>query len=180
MLLFPFSFLHYSCLSFISCSPFKSFASIIIRFISSLIITFTLLNIYLSCEFFFAFLLSCFIIPLCFLSVLLPFSPSFCLYFLYRVSIPSNSVPSVTRRTSTCRFPLTSIPLTPMPTVLPWVIGKAKWKFDVSCIVKVENQMWFMTILWSAVTILAFACKSLQLSYRTPGITQNWKGRVRM
>ena len=39
--------------------------------------------------------LSCFM-PLHFVSVLLPFSPSFCLYFLYRVTVPCDCLPSLT------------------------------------------------------------------------------------
>jgi hypothetical protein len=39
-------------------------------------------------------ILSCFR-HLCFASVLLPVSPSFCLYFLYRVSVPCDCLPSL-------------------------------------------------------------------------------------
>jgi hypothetical protein len=90
------------------------------------------------------------------------------LLLLYGVSVPCDCLPSLTCRTFTCRSPLTS-----SPSALPWVTGTAKGKFDGPCVVKVENQMWFMTILWGAVTILAFAWKSLKISYRTPGKTQN-------
>jgi hypothetical protein len=63
-----------------------------------------------------------------------------------------------------CQSPLSSSPLSLMPSVSSGVTGRAKWKSDVSHIVKVENLMWFMAILWSAVTVLAFAWKSLKLS----------------
>ena len=78
-----------------SCSHLKSFTCIIPRFISCLTLSPSLCKTFI----FLAnssvhSILSCFR-HLCFVSVLLPFSPSFCLYFLYRVSVPCDCLPSV-------------------------------------------------------------------------------------
>ena len=76
------SFLHHSCLSFISCSPLISFTCIILRFISCLRLSPSLCKIFIFLENSSVHSILSRFMALHLVSVLLLFSPSFCLHFL--------------------------------------------------------------------------------------------------